>query len=68
MQKIWFWDVHPSTMDRACSLVCAVGNSSALRTYESLGFQSMGQGNSEACMEAIGIPGFCVMRTSLWQY
>lgn len=46
-------------------ITCAVGNNTALHVYKSLGYQDIGHGDCDACMTALGCPGFHILRQSL---
>jgi ribosomal protein S18 acetylase RimI-like enzyme len=49
--------------NRRYLITCAVGNDTAKRLYERLGFHAVGQGSSEECMKAINCTGFHVLST-----
>ncbi len=46
-------------------IACAAGNTSALRLYAKLGYEDAGHGVSEACMQALGTPGFHLLHQKL---
>lgn len=48
----------PPHVVRKCLISCAVGNTAAYRCYAGLGFVDLGKAETQACMDAIGSPGF----------